>query len=860
MDKINNENIDINLMKIIMNKKKNQKELLKDIFLVWKNKVISEKKNYIIKSLFIKIINIYQKLYVKNILIKKLYHWKNTSNLFKMKSNILVQRKNLFKICDYIINENIKENSHYFFNKIKYIKRKVNSNDLKFLKKIIICFNKKNIIYILKRYFNKWKSFIFKYKIMTLKGKMIYNLYYKYKNNIHKLLLFKYLNKWKNKNNELSKFENKTIDCKYIDLKNNNKEIIKYIMLKSILIKLNKYYIYNKINKYFNKWIHTNNKNEKLNDFPKLQKLFSIIQNKKLLEERIMKRRLKIWKNNNKDSEKIKNLLENIIKRYSNICFFKKDYYLKRWLFISNKIKIKENGNIIINFCKNKIRYVTAKKKWNNFAKKLYNKKIIININKTFKYYKGFYAIEKVMKEICFKKLIKINNFYKFTNGIKTNIIRINSKANKLLLEKYLSIWYNKINKQIVQQIKINNIINILRFHSINKSISIFNNIFVNKKANNIISRIDIIIKKIIIHKKNYFIENLKAFYQFKILNNFIDLYNKLIKKNLLIIKVKFFFFLKKNNLNYKEYTYKNIISKEIINDKKTNIKFHYSTNKNNRTGIINHKNNIYLILISFLVRYITSIIINKKKDIFYILKKISNISYFCDKCKSKIDQKIIPSKKYLIQFLKNKINNENRIFSNNIYLFLRKLIIKKTVKTIKYQNKLIKLVDLLNITIIHKNISKSRYLLKIIKKWRFVTFIKIINSKKMAIIYNDLHSGYINLVNNILEENHITKSEIDKMSRLDMKQFLYNLEDPLIIKNNELKYENILKKQNKIPSIKDFEKENIIDNSIGDSSNLSQKINLGNNMIKDISFVEAKFIKDNVNYLYNSYEDNSEN
>ena len=253
MDKINNENIDINLMKIIMNKKKNQKELLKDIFLIWKNKVISEKKNYIIKRLFIKVINIYQKLYVKNILIKKLYHWKNISNIFKIKSNIIVQRKKLFKICDYIINENIKKNSHYFFNKIKNIKRKPNSNDLKFLKKIIVCFDKKNIIYILKRYFNKWKSFIFKYKILTLKGKMIYNLYYKYKNNIHKLLLFKYLNKWKNKNNELSKFKNKTMDCKYKELKNNNKEIIKFIMLKSILIKLNKYYIYNKINKYFNK-------------------------------------------------------------------------------------------------------------------------------------------------------------------------------------------------------------------------------------------------------------------------------------------------------------------------------------------------------------------------------------------------------------------------------------------------------------------------------------------------------------------------------------------------------------------------------------------------------------------------------
>ena len=224
------------------------------------------------------------------------------------------------------------------------------------------------------------------------------------------------------------------------------------------------------------------------------------------------------------------------------------------------------------------------------------------------------------------------------------------------------------------------------------------------------------------------------------------------------------------------------------------------------------------------------------------------------------MDQKIIPNKKYLIEFLKNKMNKKNRIFSNNIYLFLRKLIIKKTVKAIKHKGKLIKLVDLLNVTIFHKNISKSRYLLKIIKKWRFVTFIKIIYSKKMTHIYNDLHSGYINLVNNILEENPITKSEIDKMSRLDMEQYLNNFEDPLIIKNNELNYENMIKKQIKIPSLKGLENENITDNNIVDSSNLNQKINLGNSMIKDISFMEAKFIKDNVNYLYNSYDDNSDN
>ena len=232
-------------------------------------------------------------------------------------------------------------------------------------------------------------------------------------------------------------------------------------------------------------------------------------------------------------------------------------------------------------------------------------------------------------------------------------------------------------------------------------------------------------------------------------------------------------------------------------------------------------------------------------------MKETSIKINFYNEYKNVIKKEIISNKKDLIQYLKNNFNNENKIIiSNNIYSFLRKLIFKKIIKIIKQQGQLIKLSNLLNITLIHKDISKSRYLLKIIKKWRFLTFIKIIYNKKMSIIYNDLHSGYIDLVNNIVEENPLTKSQIDKMSRLDMKQYLNNFEDPLIIKNNE----NIIKKKNNILSIKNFDLE-----YIDDSINFNQKINLGDSIEKDISLLETKFIKDNVNYLYKSYEDNSD-
>jgi hypothetical protein len=99
-------------------------------------------------------------------------------------------------------------------------------------------------------------------------------------------------------------------------------------------------------------------------------------------------------------------------------------------------------------------------------------------------------------------------------------------------------------------------------------------------------------------------------------------------------------------------------------------------------------------------------------------------------------------------------------------------------------------------------------------------------------------------------------------MSRLDMKQYLYNYEDPLLIKNNNISNEE----RNKFafPNLNKeyYGKNNKQDMSrykykIDESSELSQEINEENNE-KDISFMEKKFIKDNVNYMYVSYDDSS--
>ena len=471
------------------------------------------------------------------------------------------------------------------------------------------------------------------------------------------------------------------------------------------------------------------------------------------------------------------------------------------------------------------------------------------------------------------KKIIIINNRNIFQRKISFNIERIENKTKLFLLKKYLMIWNNKKNKKILQDNRLNNMLNILQFYSIKDSISIFNNIFIIKKIINIYSKIEIIQKSknidnkmIIILKKEYFINYLKRNYKYKILNNFCNFFDKLIKKNIYINMIRLFLFLKYNNLKNKKYSYKNIINQNEIEIKKTNLKFHCSKKNNSRSHEINYKKNIYLILISLFVKYINEIITNRKIYIFTFVKKISNSINFLNKYKNLLNKELFSRKQYLFQYLKSVKFNKSKqiIFSNNLYLVLRKSIISKIVKILKYQGNFNIIIKLLKITLNHKNIANNRYLLQIIKKWRFLGFIRAIYNKKMAIIYNDLHNGYINLVNNIIEDSPLTKSEIDKMSRLDIKKYLNNYEDPFIIKNNELKNENKinylfpqLKKLN--DDKKDIDNINNIDYETNEFIFSNQKINVEDSMEKDISFMESKFIKDNVNYLYKSYEDNSD-
>ena len=54
--------------------------------------------------------------------------------------------------------------------------------------------------------------------------------------------------------------------------------------------------------------------------------------------------------------------------------------------------------------------------------------------------------------------------------------------------------------------------------------------------------------------------------------------------------------------------------------------------------------------------------------------------------------------------------------------------------------------------------------------------------------MFKNLHSNYIDMANSILEEDGpIKKSDVDKLTRLDIDKYLYNVKDPWVIKGGKI-------------------------------------------------------------------------
>ena len=737
---------------------------------------------------------------------------KNTKDIL----NVLKKYISIIKLVQILKGNNnktifYKKFIEFFFERLSNVKEKYSSNNTNILKRIIIRVNNKKKNNLLKNAFNKWRNKVADYEIGKLKGKLLLKMYDKYKVNKIRDILKKSIKNWENNTIFIDKITNK-INKENIDIitKTNQQNKIT-ITIKSTIRNINRKNNDIILRKYLNRWQkNVNNK----------KKIIEDVGNQILTITKKINARYFFDKLNNYNKEVI---LKNIVAKHKRPQNEAIDYYFSKWRYINKKLNQIDNANIIQKFCKINIRKRANMNKIINKWKKLYSllktknrKNNIKDITKLLKNYISIKKITKILKVNNKKNIFDTLKRQKNTKQITIILIEIietfNKKKNNNLLKRYLSKWRNNVRKKNNKDEALEKMMNMLEIKRNNNSVNNLSNVFlINKllkdipkmRAVSLLRRIkkdekynklykilayDLvdIREDLLKHNKKPIIDKILKIYVYKILSNLFDSLDKIQKRQTTLNKEDFFYKIFQNNIKKHKYKYTKKDNLEREPHVTKGMKFHSDRKVIPQRDEKNNKTIVYKQLTPFLVKYISRIFRRPNYDIFDKIKYKNNGDRFCKLLKIFSKKSIIPDKEDLVDSLKyyvylqlTKVTNTNKLYN-----LIRKAIIRRILNISKAIGNVTRIYHLIKITTTHRKISKDRWLLNLIRKWRFITFVKKMAMKKMELMYKDLHVTYLEMADTVLKEDS-PMGPYDKIFLPDLKEdkYLFDFNDPLLLK-----------------------------------------------------------------------------
>ena len=874
IDELQSRNKRLTLKKIISKYGKPKKIILNYYFSLW-----SYKSQKISQIQYSRIIQEFtrQKLKERNIInkwIKLYYLLKNKLNL-ENKLYLLeevIYYKKILKLIKSLKGNNRGNIYDKYFLK-DFIKRMKNINENNYKRNQIMnrilnrAYNKtKNNL--IKDAINKWRKKISDSKIENLKGKLLLKIYDKFKNNKIKEALKKYLSKWENNTIFIDKIttiiseETTTI----YNTKNKKDKII--IILKSIIRNLNRKNNEIYLRKYFNIW-KKNIRDNNIYSIKYFEKVISKIFN---------------YNKNNRGKDfinKLRNIrkekiIKNVFIKYGKPKNDIIDYFFQRWKYINKKMTQIENDKIIQQFCRKHLRNLIYIKKWKKlfyFMRKELDKNEIYEIILYLKYYKGLSNIFSILsnhnKRNIFDKIKQRKNYGQIYNKLFKIIEILEQKNSDDLLRKYFDKWINYVNKENKRLNSLFNMLEILEMKNYKNSANYLSDAFIIKKLMKDIDRIRALnfLQKIknkgkkndlyknltnnLINAKNDIMtqnrqlitEKIIKIYFYKIISNLFDKLNRIVNINSKEYIEEFFYKLIHLNLSKAEYKYIKIsefnrepnIHQGIHIIKKSRII--PKTKKDNKSN----KVIIYRNITPLFVKYLNKILKKRNYEIFDKLKKANLGDKFTKLLKSFEIHTNIPDKEDLVDSLKYYVYMKLSKLSdsNKLYYLIRKSVIRKILTISESIGYLSRLYHLVNITLTHRNIAKDRWILKIIKRWRFVTFVKKMAQKKMELMYKDLHVTYLEMADSVLKSNPSLEARF--LPDVNFDENLFNFNDPYLIKGSNA-YKGIKKqyvfepleaeKEKIIKEIKTIEKYKEINKSYYSNKDYSYSYKKGENKV----------------------------
>ena len=714
---IRNDNIyNTDLKRYYLNKWINRKNIMKN------------KDNKRKKRLLMKIFN--KKDNLKKLLKLYFLRWQRNHNLLLIKDSAIIIQRNwrIKKISD--IKNKRKKDVIIFINKIKdKINQEKKEYYLYFLeriknlrKKIILSKLEKSLadkrINILKDVINKIDIHIkrkYLLKILSISD------------NNKKRILMKFIKIWNNK----SKIRNKKYNYlkKYItkkDMINNGLKLsylfkwlyrAKYNMMESNVKKIqNTFRNYKKNKSVINNWFklvkslkNKEYKNEMNYIINAIKTLFGFNKIKNSIVKKTNKNTFQNFQKYNKDSLfkiKMRNIINNLNdKRYPS---FIQKYFIKWNKNIKKEISREEKLNDLL--------YTIEKRMNINYVKYLSQVSLIKNI---------FDLYATIRKYECFKRLVKYSKakkyIYNFSYDLSSafNDIKLNEK--KIILSKILKyfVYINLI--KLLDKIRINRNKEVKQYKIklikyLKKKKSEFSSSEKRRKMNSM---------QFMSPKQNQKVDNTKNFDKSK-------------TKSQSIITIS-----NKKTKNFKEKeNEKEVMKKKIVkgfNNKngygKYRRKNKYNEDKISRSESEYESDNNHIVkkyepLIGTLSKIINKIILRRKKEYLIIIRK-------------------------KIKIIKEEKEKERVYYIHKLYKTLRSITIKKLFIEKNELLKAKKLINLIKITRINSQISTDRWIRQIIRRWRFISFVKIMSKKKLELMYKNLHVGYLEIINSLFNNEN---------------------------------------------------------------------------------------------------------
>ena len=749
----------------IFRKKDNLKNLLKSYYLRWKR----------IQNL----------LSIIDSVIKIQTKWRQKKSVDKcnQKKEIQINMNDLYKTI---------ENSFKRNNYIKLINNLKNENKKYLLSKIGDNFATKRINN-LKFANDKIKTYI-KYKFLS-RAKNITDNYIK-------RIVKKYFDLWRNKTNA----KNKTSD--YLNKLINKKDNVnKGLVLSSLL----KWIYHSKFNEMVEKVIYIQDKyrtfktnNDSKNNWIKLKNLLLNKENGKEIKGII--KYLKIQKVFNRLYDSLKNKVrKNTLKK------------LNRKNKISSFIQIMKKILTSINDNKS---YILLKKYYN-----LWKNNVNKDIEREDKLNNLLYTIEKRMNLNSANFLYKVSIIKKLLDAI-TKIRKLNC-FNKLRgfaqRNKSINNLYNSLstaNDDITAKRKKYLFVKILKYYAYHQILKLFE--YLDKKHSKIIKKKKT--KFISILRKRYESSDRESVSSDTLKKKRNSQASKTLFKPKQKTGVKQFEKSKTNNQGFlkvnmankdkkmkekeKDKVRKNVIVKGALNKYKTNNNNkYYNNNKtydrdkesdidrisiSNRSEIesesdlVNNNDNsrnLYIKLVKSLTKTINPVITRTKREALFKFREII--------INKKTDKELEEERVYYI---------------GKLYKKLREITIKKLFIEKEEISRAKRLIKLIKITSINSQISTDRWIRQIIRRWRFISFVKNVSKKKLELMYKNLHVGYLEIINSLFNNECKFPSMMKEFENFGADIGMYKNQDGYFNREKEL-YQRIKKKYISKPI--EYDKEN---------------------------------------------------